>query len=339
MKTLVLFALRRGWPAGVVIACLLAALLGAAHGQAQTAQPVATGVPDPNLTLQIAQRSEAPGSQTAVLTISSAYPVQVRLFENGSLLLFDGFTSSTPGTVIRTYARDCGRRYVYDLYAVVNGGVAAMRSASFTLCPEAVATPTPAPGAARSTPPVPPTAAATGVAAAAPAPPPPAPAAAAPSRSARMPGEPPVPEPPLEPPSPALSSGFVLAQADDLAAASAVVSGTSYLRVLAIWLRGTDNDGQGGGDYQYVQLANLGGADQDLSGWAMQGDSGPINGLTFYFPDGFTLRAGTACRVYVGHPAASTCTDGSFALFHFWGDHGTASLWDNQGALVDSLPY
>lgn len=335
MRTVTSMSLRRAWLVAFVGACCLATVLGVSRGEAQTPQPAANGVADPNLSLRLAQKAGSPGTQVVEITISSAYPVQVRLFENGTLLLFDGFTSTTPGTVSRAYARDCGRRYSYDLYAVVNGGVAATQSASITLCPDAQATPTPAAGPAAA----PATAAATRAAAAAPAPPPPAPAAAAPSRSTRMPGEPPVPAPPLEPPSQALSGGFVLAEPDDMAAASAAVSGTSYLRVLAIWLRGTDSGGQGGGDYQYVQIANLGGAAQDLTGWALQGDSGPISGLTFYFPDGFTLDAGASCRIYVGHPAEDTCTGGSFALFHFWGDHGTASLWDSGGALVDSLPY
>jgi hypothetical protein len=148
-----------------------------------------------------------------------------------------------------------------------------------------------------------------------------------------------VPAPPLEPPSLALSDGFVLAQPDDDAAASAIYAGMPLVRITAIWLRGSDTSGSGGSAYQYVAISNLGGAAQDLSGWALQGDSGTIAGLTYYFPAGLSLHPGESCRVYVGHPAEATCGDSSFALFAFWGDHGTASLWDASGNLVDLLGY
>ena len=125
----------------------------------------------------------------------------------------------------------------------------------------------------------------------------------------------------------------------DGAVASATSAGLPLVRLLAIWLRGADSTGGGDGAYQYVEVANLGGAPQDLTGWSLEGDSGSVIGLTYYFPAGFTLNPGDSCRVYVDHPAEATCTDGSFALYQFWGDHGTAVLLDDQQQVVDSLSY
>jgi hypothetical protein len=148
-----------------------------------------------------------------------------------------------------------------------------------------------------------------------------------------------VPPPPLEPPSLAITRGFVLAEPDDLEAATSSAAGLPLVRVMAIWLRGSDSNGGSTGRYQYVLVANLGGAFQDMTGWSIQGDSGSVSGLTYYFPDGFGLGPGESCRIYVAHPAEGTCTNGSFAFSQFWGDHGTASLSDATGASVDTLAY
>lgn len=320
--------------------CLLVLAGGSTPGRAQT-PPTPTSGAGPALSLQASQHATVAADGSAAvevdLSFSAGDTVQVRLLEDGTTLLFDGFAGTQPGSLARSFPRVCGQTHQYVLYSIVDGKAAQSVVRAVVLCPEA------APFAS-STP------AAAGAAPGQPRPGAPAAAAPAPSAAAQpapalapiaavRPGQPPVPPPPLEPPSLALSDGFVLAPPDDDAAASAIYAGMPLVRLTAIWLRGNDSSGSGGSAYQYVAISNLGGAAQDLSGWALQGDSGTIAGLTYYFPAGTTLNPGDSCRIYVGHPAEATCGDSSFALFAFWGDHGTASLWDSAGNLMDLLGY
>jgi len=340
--------MRRGyWSRRIVVGAVLVTLLllsPARHGSAQQPPPAGAATPAPGLTLQISQqqvREPATGTlQQLTIVFGSAAAVQVRLFEDGTTLLFDGLGGGGNGRQVRTFPRVCGQQHVYDLYAIAGGVVVASRSTAVRLCagdPPAAPSPSPtATGAAAAAPATPPVPAALAPAAAQPSAPVTSPA---PSQAATQPGQPPVPAPPLEPPSLAMADGFVLAQPDDFTAASAAAAGVPLVRLLAIWLRGADSAGSGSGAYQYVQIANLGGATQDLTGWALQGDSGSVAGLVYYFPDGFTLAPGNGCRIYVGHPAEATCTAGSFALYQFWTDHGAASLWDGQGNMIDQLGY
>jgi len=321
-----------GW---LLAAALLALAAGPRPGRAQTA-PTPTSGAGPSLSLQATQQAvqAADGSQGIEidLSLSAGDSVQARLLEDGIVLLFDGFIGPAGTTIARVFPRVCGRQHQYVLYSIVEGKAARAAGQTVVLCPEAAPTPSPSPQ---------PSGAPAG-AAPAPARPAPTAAAAAPALApvaAVRPGQPPVPAPPLEPPSLALTDGFVLAQPDDDAAAGAIYAGTPLIRLTAIWLRGSDTSGGGDGRYQYVEIGNLGGAAQDLSGWALQGDSGTIAGLMYYFPAGLTLNPGDSCRIYVGHPAEATCGDSSFALFPFWGDHGDAGLWDAAGNLVDLLGY
>jgi len=328
------------WLVVLAAAWLGAAGLHARPGSAQQPEPTAIAAVDPGLVLQLVQHPSTDAGGNAVqavnVTFGAGYRVQVRLIEDGAILAFDGFAQDSPGLVVRSFPRVCGQRHAYDLYAVVHGAVIASRSAAIVLCPEAASANAPSEQATATPAAAPPSAPAAQPGAAAPAPPAPA---AAPAPPPPKPGEPPVPPPPLEPPSLAMTHGFVLAQPDDEEAANAAAAGVPLVRVLAIWLQGTDNSGLGNGAYQYVEVGNLGGATQVLTGWALQGDSAGISGLMFYFPDGFRLAAGDSCRVYVGHPAEGSCTDGSFALYRFWSDHGDATLWDDQNDAVDSLAY
>ncbi|HEY7295683.1 MAG TPA: lamin tail domain-containing protein [Dehalococcoidia bacterium] len=290
----------------------------------------------PSLRLQVTQHPAQASDGSAAIEVDLSFgatdTVQVRLLEDGTTLLFDGFVGPEGSSLARLLPRVCGQAHQYLLYSMVDGKAAQSTGQTVTLCPEVAPTSSPGPTPAAAP------------AGAAPVPRPAAPTAAPPAPAlapiaAVKPGQPPVPAPPLEPPSLALTDGFVLAQPDDGAAASAIYAGAPLVRLTAIWLRGTDTSGGGDGRYQYVEIGNLGGAAQDLSGWALQGDSGNIAGLMYYFPAGLTLNPGDSCRIYVGHPAEATCGDGSFALFPFWGDHGMASLWDGAGNLIDLLAY
>jgi hypothetical protein len=318
--------LRARWRRLALLALPLLALFpGATSARAQQPPPAY------GLSLQVTQhpttQPDGTLAQEIDVAFSGAYGLHVRLVEDRTTLLFDGFADGAIATVQRRFAPRCGEEHTYDLTAIADGVLVERRTATSVLCPPPTPTPTQ------------PTATAAPAAGAVAAPPPPPPAAAVPSRGAQLPGQPPVPAPPLSPPGLADSSGFVLAAADDYSAAVAIDASVPYLRILAIFLRGNASDGGGDGQYQYVQVGNLGGAAQDLSGWALQGDSGTVAGLTYYFPGGFTLQPGESCRIYVDHPAEATCASGSFALFRFWGDHGDATLWDDQGRLVDELGY
>jgi len=331
--------------AALLALAALALANGALPGRAQTA-PTPTSGAGPNVSLQASQHAvQAADGSPAIevdLRLSADDTVQVRLLEDRTTLLFDGFVGPQGTGFARVFPRDCGQQHQYVLYSIVDGKAARGAGQTVVLCPEAAPTPSPSPTpaaspAAAGAAPAPTRPPAATAAAAVPAPPPPAPALA--PISAVKPGQPPVPAPPLEPPSLALTDGFVLAQPDDGAAAGAIYAGLPLIRLTAIWLRGNDTNGGGDGHYQYVEIGNEGGAAQDLSGWALQGDSGNIAGLMYFFPDGLVLNPGDTCRIYVGHPAEATCGDGSFALFPFWSDHGTASLWDAAGNLADLLGY
>lgn len=86
---------------------------------------------------------------------------------------------------------------------------------------------------------------------------------------------------------------------------------------------------------EYVQLENLGGAGQMLTGWTLR----DLAGRTFTFPS-FTLSAGGAVRVWT-RSGTNTATDlywGSGSAI--WNNSGdTAYLRDAAGNLVAEYAY
>ncbi len=86
---------------------------------------------------------------------------------------------------------------------------------------------------------------------------------------------------------------------------------------------------------EYVQLENLGGAPQALTGWTLR----DLVGKTFTFPD-FTLPAGGTVRVWT-KSGTNTATDlywgSGTAIWNNGGD--TAYLRDAEGNLVSEYAY
>ncbi|MGH2585401.1 MAG: lamin tail domain-containing protein, partial [Dehalococcoidia bacterium] len=74
-----------------------------------------------------------------------------------------------------------------------------------------------------------------------------------------------------------------------------------------------------GGD-EYVEITNLGGGPQDMSGWSLRS---PDMGLRVDLPAGLTLQGGQGCRVYSNMPdGASSCGPVSFNTANAWPDTG-----------------
>lgn len=68
---------------------------------------------------------------------------------------------------------------------------------------------------------------------------------------------------------------------------------------------------------EYVEVTNLGGGDQDMSGWTLRS---PARNAVFRFPTGFVMAAGRVCRVYTGAPGANSCGLAGFASTNVWPD-------------------
>ena len=118
-------------------------------------------------------------------------------------------------------------------------------------------------------------------------------------------------------------------RAGDPAAISNIarILGTPYLKVTRLRFVGTE---AGQGD-EFVEITNLGGGDQDMTGWTMRS---PDRAAAIPFPAGFVINPGQACRVYTGAPLADACAGASFNAADVWPDDaGTAVLFFDALAL------
>jgi hypothetical protein len=88
-----------------------------------------------------------------------------------------------------------------------------------------------------------------------------------------------------------------------------------YNQVTFIRFRGT---AQGQTD-EYVEVTNLGGGSQDMTGWTLRS---PDRDRIFNFPAGFVLAGGQSCRVYTGAPQENSCGNASFNSTDVWPDDG-----------------
>lgn len=74
---------------------------------------------------------------------------------------------------------------------------------------------------------------------------------------------------------------------------------------------------------EYIEVTNLGGGDQEMTGWTLRS---PGRDSIYRFPAGFVMTAGRACRVYTG-----IAGDGACGL-PVW---GSTDVWpDDQGRAV-----
>jgi len=87
-----------------------------------------------------------------------------------------------------------------------------------------------------------------------------------------------------------------------------------YLQVTFVKFLGT----QPGQTDEFVEVSNLGGGDQEMTGWIVRS---PQTDQVFRFPDGFMMRGGDKCRVYTGAPQADSCGGTSFNSTNVWDDN------------------
>lgn len=86
-----------------------------------------------------------------------------------------------------------------------------------------------------------------------------------------------------------------------------------YLQVTFIKFRGS----QPGQVDEYVEVTNLGGGAQDMTGWILRS---PETGKVYNFPAGFVMQGGQRCRVYTGAPQPDSCGGTSFNSTDVWPD-------------------
>lgn len=110
-----------------------------------------------------------------------------------------------------------------------------------------------------------------------------------------------------------------------------------YPRVYITTIRYGGNE-ENEGD-EYVEIANVGGGSQDMTGWRARAIE---SGVDMLFTEGTTLEAGARCRFYTG-PAREDSCPGSIELSGqgIWpNDAGSAELWyDPLELLIDATRY
>ena len=113
-------------------------------------------------------------------------------------------------------------------------------------------------------------------------------------------------------------------EAGDPAAIGAVAQGLGWphVRINAVRFRGrasTELD-------EWVEVKNLGGAAQDMSGWSVRVEG---SSTRWRFADGFVLEPGQACKFYTGAAMADPCGGSSNIASSgvLPNDGGTLTLW------------
>jgi hypothetical protein len=111
----------------------------------------------------------------------------------------------------------------------------------------------------------------------------------------------------------------------------AQVLGDPYLQITAIGF------GRAGTD-EYIEITNLGGGAQDMTGWTIRS---PARGIIATFPDGWVMRPGQSCRVYSGVVRPDSCGDMMLPATDVWpDDEGEAVLFaDPLGLLGAQIRY
>jgi hypothetical protein len=76
---------------------------------------------------------------------------------------------------------------------------------------------------------------------------------------------------------------------------------------------------------EFIEITNLGGGDQDMSGWLVRSAT---LGQSADFPAGFVMNPGQSCRIYTGTVQADSCGTASFDSQNVWPDEaGLAILY------------
>ncbi len=97
----------------------------------------------------------------------------------------------------------------------------------------------------------------------------------------------------------------------------AKILGNPYLQITRVRFGGTP---------EYVEISNLGGGNQDMSGWVVRS---PDTGVRAAFPQGYVMGPGQSCRIYSsGEVNSSSCGNAAFSQNNVWPDeNGTAVLF------------
>jgi hypothetical protein len=99
------------------------------------------------------------------------------------------------------------------------------------------------------------------------------------------------------------------------------ILGNPYLQITRLRFVGS---GAGQTD-EFIEITNLGGGDQEMSGWIVRS---PATGQVARFDAGYVMRPGQACRIYTGMVAADSCGRASFNAQNVWPDEaGLAVLY------------
>jgi len=104
--------------------------------------------------------------------------------------------------------------------------------------------------------------------------------------------------------------------------------GWPHVRINASRYRGESANEQD----EWVEVRNLGGAAQDMTGWSVRLDG---SSTRWTFQEGFSLQPGQACKFYTGAPMADPCpgTSNVSSSGVLPNDAGTLTLW------VDGLNF
>ena len=109
-------------------------------------------------------------------------------------------------------------------------------------------------------------------------------------------------------------------------AAYARANGWPHLRISEARFRPADS-----GEGEYVEISNLGGGDQEMTGWRVR-PGAVAAGPSFLFAEGSILTAGDHCRAYVA-------TVGEHACPGRWLDAGEDVLNDRAGELLLTVDF
>lgn len=87
---------------------------------------------------------------------------------------------------------------------------------------------------------------------------------------------------------------------------------------------------------EWVEITNLGGGSQDMTGWSLRS---PSRSRVYNFPAGFIMAGGQKCRVYTGAPQSDSCGGTSFNSSDVWPDDaGQVILFFDALALPGAEP-
>jgi hypothetical protein len=107
-------------------------------------------------------------------------------------------------------------------------------------------------------------------------------------------------------------------------------SGIPYLVITQVKFVGTAE----GQIDEFVEVANLGGAAQNIAGWTLRS---PARGEAFQFPNGFEIPQGWVCKVYTGRVQGGACGTLSFDQTDVWPDGGGQVVLANAQGGTEAL--